>query len=167
MGIELHNPLHPGPDLVVRPSIAADVTDMATRLRTEDQAEIVAASGQPPVVALGEGFAKSTPCYTVMYNGRPAAMFGIVPSDCTFPRLGNIWLLGTDDINVFSREFLRQSKSWLKTICEGYDLVGNLVDERNDKHVKWLKWLEFKFIRRYDEFGALGLPFLEFAKIVD
>jgi hypothetical protein len=152
----------------VRPSAARDAIDMAPRLRVEDMAEIAAASGRPPVEALGEGFACSRPCFTVEYNGRPAAMFGVVPSpDTEFPRLGVVWLLGTDAVRVFGRPFLRHSREWLVRACEGYDVVGNFVDERNTAHVRWLKWLGFTFLKRHEHFGRLGLPFMEFVKIMD
>lgn len=165
MGSDLHRPRVERPELIVRPSVGEDVHEMASRLRTEDQAEIVACSGRPPVEALGQGFACSVPCMTVEYMGRASTMFGVVPSETTFPRLGAVWLLGTDDINLFSRQFLRQSRSWLKEVCKDYDIVGNVVDERNDQHVRWLRWMGFKFIHRHESFGRLGLPFLEFTII--
>lgn len=167
MGSELLDPRGAVPELIVRLSRGNDPREMAPRLRTEDIAEVVAASGQKPVDALIAGYELSKPAMTVEYRGRPAAMFGIVPSQLEFPRLGNVWLLGTNDINLFSREFLRQSRFWLTTITQGFDIVGNVVDERNLDHARWLKWLGFKFIARHEHFGHLGLPFLEFVIITE
>lgn len=167
MGNELLDPRGAVPELIVRPSRGDDVQAMAPRLRSEDLAEIVAASGQKAVDALGAGFVASRPCMTVEYNGRPAAMFGVVPGEVEYPKLGNVWLLGTDDIHLFSRQFLRQSRAWLVEIAKGYDLIGNVVDERNDEHVRWLRWLGFRFIKRHATFGHLGLPFLEFVIVTE
>jgi hypothetical protein len=167
MGSELQPPIEPVPGLVVRPAVAEDVRVMCPRLRIEDTAEIAAMTGRPPMIALGQGFANSRPCMTVEYHGKPSAMFGVVPSTMEFPRLGAVWLLGTDDIPLFSSTFLRQSKLWLAAVTADYDVVGNYVDERNAQHVRWIKWMGFKFVARHAQFGVLGLPFLEFVKIVD
>lgn len=167
MGSELQRQESAIPGLIVRPGVGSDVQAIAPRLRTADLAEVVAHSGLSAVDALGQGFLASERCMTVEFNGRPSAMFGIVPSGITgFPRLGHVWLLGTDDIHLFSRQFLRQSVPWLKEICTGYDIVGNVVDARNAEHVRWLEWLGFRFVKKHDRLGHLGLPFLEFVKIV-
>lgn len=166
MGSRVFDPERPVPGLIVRASAAADPAGMAPHLRREDRMEVTAASGLTPVQALGLGYAMSRPCYTVEYEGRPAAMFGVVPSqEVEFPRLGAVWLLGTDSILVFNRAFLRLSHEWLRRATLDYDLVGNTVDVRNTAHIRWLRWLDFTFLRRIERFGPSGLPFMEFIKI--
>lgn len=168
MGRKVRDAKRPGPGLVVRASVWHDPIGMAERMRIEDKAEVVAASGHTPLQALAHAFLNSEECYTVDFNGKPSAMFGCVPSEAdTGVRLGTIWLLGTDDIPLFTWPFLRNSRTWLDRVCEGFDIVGNFVDERNKQHVKWLRWLKFTFVARHPEFGHLGLPFLEFVKIVE
>lgn len=165
MGSELQLQDAKIPGLIVRPAHGDDVHSMAPRLRTEDVAEIVAFSGETALNALGRGYVNSAKCFTVEFEGRASAMFGVAESPI-MPRFGTIWLLGTNDIPLFSRQFLRQSSEWLAEIMKGYDIVGNLVDERNESHIRWLRWLEFDFIARHPVMGHLGLPFLEFVKIV-
>lgn len=166
--MQLHEPHNASAELIVRAATGQDVRDMAPRLRIADKAEIVACTGEPALYALGRGFANSEKCWTAEYRGRPAAMFGVVPtiSDGSTPVVGTIWLLGTDDINLFGYRFLTESKTWLARLEEGYDVVGNVVDARNLKHIKWLKWLGFKFVRTIPQHGIHRLPFHEFVKIV-
>lgn len=160
--------------LVVLPSVASDVERMAPRLRNEDRAEIVAASGEPSIIALGRGFVESMPCFTAYYNDRPAVMFGVTPSkrlhplvDPDFPRVGYVWLLATDDVNEFKTAFLRLSRKWFDRVTRDYDIVGNVVDERNTRHIQWLEWVGVKFLRTHKHFGHLGLPFREFVKVIN
>jgi hypothetical protein len=166
MGMPVQHAIEQDARLEVRKSLPEDVIYMAPRLRIADMAEIAAASGEPPTIALGRGFANSVPCYTALWDGRPAAMFGVVPVKMDgFPRVGGIWMLGTDDIPLFSKSFMRWTKPWLATISEGYDMVMNQVDARNGRHITWLKRCGFKFMQT----GAVGphnLPFHEFVKIV-
>lgn len=166
MGSEPHDEESPVPELIVRPSVGADVLVIAANLRADDLAEVVAASELTPVQAIGLGYAESRPCFTVEFEGRPAAIFGVVPSP-VMERFGTVWMLGTNDIALFHRPFLRQSTEWLNKVTADYDIVGNVVDERNKKHIRWLRWLGFRFIKRYPEYGRLGLPFLEFVKSVE
>jgi len=166
MGVPLLDSIRTHAELVIRESIAPDVVDMAPRLRIPDMAEIAAATGEKPVVALGRGFASSVPCYTAVFKGRPAAMFGVVPMRMdAFPRTGSIWLLGTDDIPLFSKSFMRHTRPWLSIVCSGYDQVSNHVDARNRRHVVWLKRCGFLFLRTVKK-GPYNLPFHEFTKVL-
>jgi len=166
LGSELRHEEPADSRLIVRAPRNSDITAIARNLRAEDLAEVTAASGQDPVDAIGLGFAYSKPCFVVEFETRPAAIFGVVPTpglEC----FGSVWLLGTNDIPLFSQRFLRDSRRWLEQITVGYDMVGNVVDERNEKHIRWLRWLGFKFVKRHAEYGHLGLPFLEFVKAVE
>ena len=40
-----------------------------------------------------------------------------------------------------------------------------VVDARNELHIKWLKFMGFKFIQRHENFGVAKLPFYEFLRI--
>lgn len=169
MGMHLLDEIHANAELVIRESIAADVPDLAPRLRIPDMAEIAAATGERPITALGRGFAASTPCYTALYRGKVVAMFGVVPEPTNegaeFPRVGHIWMLGSDDIPLFRKSFMRHTKPWLAVVCDGYDMVTNLVDARNTRHIAWIKRSGFTFTQLVTR-GKLNLPFLEFVKVV-
>lgn len=156
------NLFRPSTDLEVRPAIAADVPHLALRLRHEDMAEIVAASGETPAVALGRGWLESEPCWTVLYKGEPSAMFGVCPTaDVEWARFGRVWFLGSDKADLWSLSMHKFTTAWLRELCKGFDILGNVVDERQTVHLRWLKRVGFRQIRRYPQWGHHGLPFVE------
>lgn len=142
-----------------------DVHDLAPHLRQADRDELEAC-GIAPFDALHAGL-QSEPCMTILHRGQPAVMFGVMrgPAFWHLER-GAVWLLGSDAIDTsFALPFLRYSRAWLERIAEKYDLLYNVVDERNTVHIRWLKWLGFTFIARHEHFGVAKFPFLEFTKI--
>jgi len=153
---------HPTATIEVRPATGEDVKFLAERLRPEDVAEIVAASGLKPIIALGQGFVESEQCWVVTYKGEPCAIFGVVESPhVQWARFGRVWLLGTDKVQLWSLTFHKLTALWIRKLSEGYAILGNVVDERQTAHLRWLKRVGFKQIRRYDQYGHLGLPFVE------
>lgn len=152
----------------VRKSVGADIHVMASRLRSADLQEIQALRGSAPIATvLEDGYRFSEPCYTGTLDDKPVVMFGVAP---IFDRdyilkAGSIWLLGTDAISEkIPIPFLRWSKEMLPIITKQYDVVFNVVDKRNEVHIKWIKWLGFSFIREVS-IGINGEPFYEFARI--
>ena len=160
----------PTPDLRVRRSLAKDVLEIAARLRQEDLDEIAEADGRPPVTVLGEAYVESERCWTVTYKDRPAAMFGVVRSSLTAdPRLGVVWLLGTDDVAMFGFGLTRWSKEWLRAIFDGdengqgFDILGNLVSENSVTHRRWLQRIGARMVGVRHNVGLkTGVPFHEF-----
>jgi len=151
----------------------ADAVDMAPRLRQADLAEIKAHSNNEPAQSLQHGVYWSEPAYTVEFLGKPAAIFGVVPvkqgdfgwdwpTGHPHPS-GSVWLLGTDDIPLFSRRFLRHSREWLAELEMRYRVLGNMVDVRNTAHVRWIEWLGFTMLDTID-YGPFNLPFQRFYK---
>ncbi len=119
-------------------------------------------NGEEPLDAMVSGFIYSDNPRTVLVGDTPVAMFG---SGEVEPGVGAVWLLGTDGIHDISRQFLRESKHWLEQLHDNYEMLFNYVDERNTVHIKWLKWLGFKFINRHEQFGVENRPFFEFVRI--
>jgi len=142
----------------VRPATEDDVLALHDRLRPEDEAEVKAACGHSPMKSLLHGLQHGK-CWTVEYEGRPAAMFGVIKSTLD-PTIGYVWLVGSKDIEAFPITFLRQSKEWLEKVAADYDLVTNMVDCRNTVHLRWLRWLEFELGRVVDRFGVEERPFV-------
>jgi hypothetical protein len=57
-------------------------------------------------------------------------------------------------------------KSYLvQTLQQNYDVLFNLVDERNTLHIRWIQWCGFTFVNRHPALGAEQRPFLEFVRI--
>lgn len=156
---------HPAPDIEVRPSKGEDAVYLGSRLRAEDLAEIVASTGEKPVLALSRGFLASKPCWTVLYKGEPSAMFGVVPSQQVgdVARVGRVWFLGSDRVRLWGKSFCRFTAAWLVKMGQDFEVLGCVVDQRQIAHIKWLRSVGFKHIRVHDKYGKLGLPFDEMA----
>ena len=146
----------------VRPSRHGDAESLAPRLRDADIDEIAAAAGVQPVEALRQGFEKSLQPLTVVCTEGgveyPIAMFGAVRES---NEIGRIWLLGSDDIFKIKTDFIRQSRAWFRHVSLPFKVVTNIVDMRNHRHIRWLRWCGVRFCG-VDKRGPKSIPFLEF-----
>jgi len=110
------------------------------------------------------GFENSDPCLTIVEQGTPVGIFGVVPT--SVEGLGAIWLVGTPAMvepkNRF--RFLRESRGWLHKLHQKYPKLGNYIDSRNEVHVDWIKWMGFKI---EEETQINGVPFYRFMKEID
>jgi hypothetical protein len=155
--------LSPSPDLTVRPTVGEDVFDLAPRLRQDDVQEILDMTGMDPLAALGSAYVESARCFTVVYKGRVTALMGVVESQhCTDPRLGIVWMLGSDDVSLFGFSMTKYARAWLRELCAGFDVVGNLISECNVMHVRFLKRLGARIVKGYENYGPGQVTALEF-----
>ena len=147
-----------------------DAESLAPRLREADRQEIYALTGLEPEPALQSCLNCSDgECYSVrdLETDIPFALFGTSPNgeDTGY---GMIWFLGSGDLFKKNKvSFLRNSEFWVQKLFENYDLLYNVVDARNTLHIRWLKWLKFKFIADIPEFGYEGRPFRQFYRRKD
>jgi len=149
----------------VRPSLPGDPEKVAPILREADKAEIEATVGLDHAVALAYAAQSCLlPLTMVDDQEQPFGMFGVAVNP-SMAGYGNIWLLSSDYLFEARITFLRQSKMWQAAIEQPYHIVGNVVSENNLKHIRWLKWLGYRFIARHPEFGWNKQPFLEFVRI--
>lgn len=146
----------------VRPSTLDDVELLAQNLRPEDIAEIAAASGMSPYSALSHGLEKSRYCFTMEAEGDLVGMFGVVPSE--LPGVGVIWLLATPNIEKHALKFLRRSRAWADALNQEFPILWNVVDARNELHLKWLKWLDFEIAYVHPEYGPEKRLFYEIVR---
>ena len=75
---------------------------------------------------------------------------------------GQIWMLCTPAILKFPHTFAREAKRYVNSRQE--KLLWNFVDERNKIHLKLLRFLGFKFLRRFP-YGPNNLSFIEFCRV--
>lgn len=148
----------------VRPTEPLDILQLAPNLRQGDIDELTAASGVAPQVALEAGFILSDIPLTICLkeDDSPVAMFGTVNLHKKSAKIGQIWLLGSDDMGKVGMRFARECKDWIRVMQENYDLLWNVVDKRNTVHIRWLKWCGFSFMREIPQYGKAQLPFYEF-----
>jgi hypothetical protein len=147
----------------VRRVSPADCACLGSRLRVPDLAEMRVNWAGDPAAALQSSCAASEPGYAVTDEaGKVLAVFGVVP--CSgYDDAGFIWMMGSDDLVDRRIAFLRCSRSWLKVLQQRYRLLGNFVDQRNQVHIDWIRWMGFQVCDEPVSLGTLERrPFLKF-----
>jgi ribosomal protein S18 acetylase RimI-like enzyme len=148
----------------IRPAVEADAELLAPRLRIQDRDEIYAVTGLEPLAVLRDGVTNSDPCFAVMdAHGLLLALFGAIPNE---RGRGKVWLLGAPELMRRRFAVARLSREWLGVLHSRYATLWNYVDERNQAHIRWLKWCGFEFTRREEEFGFEHRPFSLFERSV-
>lgn len=146
---------------MIRPSVAADVIELASTMRDADRHEVEALVGLDPMAALTLGFFHSDLCMTGEdEEGRVGAMWGVVPTGIR--GYGSIWLLSSPVIEDNVREFISVAKPWLQNQLTTYDHLSNMVTEDNTLHRRLIKFLGFTFGDPIDNFGpgkVRAIPF--------
>lgn len=149
----------------VRPARPEDAAALAPKLRDADRREIAATSGEGALEVLTRSIRTSRPCYAVVGDqAAPAGLFGVIP-DRDQDGVGSIWLLGSDELLHNRMFFLRNSRPWIARLHEGYSVLWNYVDARNEVHLRWIAWCGFRFVRCIEKHGAGQCPFYEFESI--
>jgi hypothetical protein len=157
--------------ITIRPSHSFDVGTIAPHMRLADQKEVLAASGHTPHQALRQALKVSAVCMTACLDGNPIAMFGVNPDLDLFKDTGvvygHVWFLGTDESTQDPKGFMRASRKWLGILSEKYTALGNVVDARNSKHIRWIKAMGFDFIDTHTNYGKNGETFLQFFRTTE
>lgn len=143
--------------IAIVPATEDHIEEIAARMRAADRQEVFAARGVSPHEALEFSLQKSAIARTALVDGKPEVMFGVADLN-VLSRVGAPWLLGTDAVEAEYRQFLRRSIDWRGQLLQRYDVLRNLVDERNAVSVRWLKWLGFRFLKAFPV-GDDKLPF--------
>ena len=147
----------------VRPARLDDAGALAPRLRAADMQEIQAVTRQTPLEVLLGGIAASNPCAAVVDGSdRPLAVFGVVPGED--PGIGVVWLLGSDELVEQPVAFLRRSRAVIDGLLGRYHTLWNVVDARNEVHVRWLRWCGFVIRRTIQDHWVERRPIHEFAR---
>lgn len=140
-----------------------DAILLSTNLRKEDEEEIKAYANIKPKEALILGVQQSKiPLAVYDKEGKIVFLCGVRNIN---NRLGQVWLLASPKLETISISFLRNCRQVADLYTKDHTLLFNYVDERNELHIKWLKWCGFTFINRIEEFGFEKRPFLEFVRI--
>jgi len=147
-----------------RPATLEDAERVAARLREEDRQEVLAAGGVDPRIVLPSYVREGREVYAagLAEEGLAELLWGIDPIPF-YDGVAVVWMLSTDRIYDYPVEFVIRTREGLDQLHERFELLTNFIDARNERHIRWLKWLGFKFLRRIEQFGAQSLPFYEFA----
>ena len=129
--------------------------EVASNLRPEDLEEVVEGHGLNPTIDIPLSCLHGDNVYFTVPDGKTAGLAGVGEG-------GEIWMLCTPAIHDFPITFAREAKRWVDSRTE--PLLWNIVDCRNTVHLKLLKFLGFKFLRKFKH-GPNNLYFIEFCRV--
>ena len=138
-----------------------DVCELAPNLRSEDKRE-VETLGKTSEQSLLTGYLLGRVCRSIINNyGQVVGMYGVVPADS---KTGLVWMLGSDKLKKIKRPFLRESRTEVNGMNTLFPHLWNIIDSRNELHIKWIRWCGFKII---GERMINNVKFYEFCKVAD
>ncbi len=129
--------------------------EVATNLRSDDRREVVEGHGLNPMILLPLAAEEGSAVYFTVPDGKTAGLAGVGDG-------GAIWMLCTPEIHRYPITFAREAKRYVDSREE--PLLWNIVDCRNTVHLKLLKFLGFKFLRKVKN-GPYQLDFIEFCRV--
>lgn len=139
-----------------------DCLTLGNKLRKDDQAEIKALANLKGTEALILGLESSHLVNSIFTKDDViCGMFGVqgeIGKDAA------VWMLASDEIEKITIPFLRQSREVVNYLNKLHPVLHNVVDARNDLHLKWLKWCGFTFINKQN-IGYENKPFYTFIKL--
>ncbi|MFN4278306.1 MAG: hypothetical protein ACK4FJ_18590 [Ferrovibrio sp.] len=147
----------------VRPARFCDVWRLAPNLRKADAEECLAGTGNGPLKALLNSYLGSTQVFVAEDDEGPFCMFGSGPTG--IHSVGFVWMLGTPGLQKNRIQFARESRMWVDRLHDGFPVLWNFTDARNEVHHRWLRWCGFTFIKKHEQFGVERRPFYEFVRI--
>lgn len=145
---------------VVRDTTVKDCAELSVTMREEDKQEVWHASGSSASEALLKGFSISRLCWTLEWNGKVVAIFGVSGKK---GETGIPWMLASNDLVRIRKTFLRECRSYLNKMQEHHPVLANLAWTKNTVHIQWLKWLGFEF-QEPQPYGPNGELFTAFYK---
>ena len=139
----------------IHPLTMEAAVQVAFNLRPDDYREVYEGHGYFPPFHIPQVALNGDSYYFEAPNGKIAAIGGIMKD-------GRLWMLCTNTIKEFPRQFVKDSLRMLNSRPE--NLLWNVVDKRNETHIKLLRFLGFKFLREIS-YGPNNITFIEFCKL--
>lgn len=145
-------------EVTFRPARYGDINAIARRLRDIEVLELKA-MGTTPKRSLYLGLKGSAMAWTGLVDGRPEAMFGVVPISL-MDGTGRPWMLGTERARRAGRLWLTVAPRFIDWISADYPNLENYVHRDNAASIRWLKRLGFTIEPEAVDIG--GQPMLHF-----
>ena len=142
------------------PATPEDAEFIAAHARQSDIDELLAVANVTPLECLLNGIKMSPQAYTGWIDGERVCMFG-VSAISVLTGFGVPWMVGTDAIDRHAIAFIKGSRSAIRTLFAQWGRLYNLVDARNTRAVRWLRFLGFT-IEKPIPYGVEKLPFHPF-----
>lgn len=132
---------------------------VAQHARQADVDELWASAKMTPIEALTSGHKWST-TFVLLVEDTAVCAFGVVPISA-LSGIGAPWMVGTTLLDSCAVPFIRHCRTDLKAFFAQWSRLYNVVDARNMKAIRWLKWLGFEVLPA-TPYGPFGLPFHPF-----
>lgn len=123
--------------ILIRKSVESDILALKDRLRKADEEEIIAAGNESVESGLAQSLANALEAYTVELGGLVVAIFGLNP-DTLCGASACIWFLGTKEMGLIKKSFVRKSKEIISHWLTKYNILWNVVDGRYINTINWL-----------------------------
>lgn len=121
---------------------------VAKHMREVDIVE-TRAMNYEPLEALRVSVGMSKHCKTVIYKGKPIAIFGIVAGSLV-SCVGVPWFLGTDTLSRIGRSFVKYGRIAVEEMLNDFSMLENAVHDKNIKSIEFLKALGFTIGEKYE-----------------
>lgn len=120
------------------------VEAVGSQMRVADVREVWELGGLSPFEAIEQSLAHEGIHFTALFDGEPAAIFGVVhPS--ILAAVGIPWLLGTPLLERYWRAFAKASRDVMDELKTRYPVMTNVTHAENTLSVRWLRWLGASF----------------------
>ena len=139
----------------IHPITTEAAIEVASNLRSDDLREVVQGHGLDPMIFLPLVGQEGSAVYFTVPDGKTAGLAGVGDA-------GQIWMLCTPEIERYPITFAREAKRYVDSREE--PLLWNIVDSRNTAHLRLLKFLGFKFLRKLKH-GPNNVTFIEFCRV--
>lgn len=148
------------PRVRIIPASPAHVGRVANRMRDIDRLE-TGAKGRSPKAAVRLSLKSSTWACTVLLDGEPVAMFGVVPVSLVEDR-ARPWFLGSDAVYRHGRDMLTIGERVLARMLGDFRRLENVVSSGNVRAIRLLR--RWGFTVEGEEIMVGGVPFVAFWK---
>lgn len=119
---------------------------LAAHMRPADRREVMASHGHTPGQALSGSLERSEAAWTLITDGRPSAMAGVVPAGSILGLTGRPWLLGTfelEDSRPVRLVMARISRLYVEAMRLLFPRLENWCHADNVLSLRWLRWCGF------------------------
>ena len=144
----------------VVPTELSHMEELSHTMRSADVRECWAANHYAPYDALKHSLYHTHAPKTGLWNRKVICIWG-VGKITHLSKEGIPWMLTSNLVDTHYREFLRRGPELVMNIKKEAVVLLNMVDSRNKRAIRWLKWLGF-IIHDPVPFGPDGMLFHPF-----
>lgn len=132
---------------------------VAKHLRESDKREMANAGRTNFEDAVRESVDVSPFAFCALNDGVPLCVFGVKPDSVLSPR-ARLWMLGTPNISLTKKSFVRQCRIVVDGLLDIYPVLYNAVDANYPQAIRLLQFLGATFGKTVK--SSTGAPFLIF-----